>query len=162
MVRRDRAWWDERLPIHATGGFYDVDGYVADPNRTSLPDFVVAEVGDVVGLDLVHLQCHFGLEILSWARRGARVVGVDFSAPAVEAARTLAARTEIEAEFVVANVYEAQNALGGRKFDVVYTGLGAINWLPDIDRWPAVVASLLTPGRSLVRGGVSPVHPCIR
>jgi SAM-dependent methyltransferase len=139
----NRAWWDERVPIHVGSAFYDVDGFRA--GGSSLRPFEIEEAGDVAGKRLVHLQCHFGLDTLSWARRGARVTGLDFSAPAVEAARALAARAGIDAEFVQADVYDAVATLGGRRFDVVYTGRGALNWLPDVDRWAAVMAGLLAP-----------------
>jgi SAM-dependent methyltransferase len=112
-------------------------------------DFEVADVGDVTGKTLVHLQCHMGSDTLSWATRGARVVGLDFSAPAVEVARRTAAKLGYDdgrAEFVVADVYDAPSALGGRTFDVVYTGMGALPWLPDIDRWADVASALVAPG----------------
>lgn len=139
----NRALWDERVPIHVEGEFYDVDGFLG--GRTALRDFVLAEMGDVEGATLVHPQCHFGLDTLSWARRGARVTGLDFSAPAIEAARDLARRAGIEAEFVRGNVYDAPELLGGRRFDVVYTGLGAIVWLDDIERWARAMVALLAP-----------------
>jgi SAM-dependent methyltransferase len=97
----------------------------------------------------VHLQCHFGLDTLSWARLGARVTGLDFSAPAMEAAAELTERAGLQAEWVVSDVMRADEALGGRRFDVVYTGIGALNWLDDIDRWADVVTSLLAPGGRL-------------
>jgi len=103
----------------------------------------------VGGRTLVHPQCHFGLDTLSWARRGARVTGLDFSGPAVAAARRLAADAHLDADFVEADVYDAAEALGGRRFDVVYTGLGALNWLPDVERWARVMASLVAPGGRL-------------
>ena len=140
----NRANWDERVPIHACGVFYDVASFKAGGER--LQPFEVSEVGDVTGKDLLHLQCHFGMDTLSWARRGARVEGLDFSAPAVEAARSLASEIGLDATFVRSDVYEAAEALGGRTFDVVYTGRGALNWLPDMGRWAEVVASLLHPG----------------
>jgi len=140
----NRASWDERVPIHVGGEFYDVAGFKAGEEH--LRPFELEEMGDVSGKDLLHLQCHFGKDTLSWARRGARTTGLDFSAPAVEAARGLAAEIGIEAEFVRSDVYEAQGALGNRTFDVVYTGLGALNWLPDIDRWAGVAAGLVRPG----------------
>lgn len=140
----NRAMWDERVPIHLDSTFYDVESFRSHPDR--IRPIEVTEVGDVTGKDLVHLQCHFGLDTLSWATRGARVVGVDFSQPAVDAARDVAAELGIAAEFIAANVYDAATAVGGRHFDVVYTGLGALNWLPDIGRWAQVVASLLRPG----------------
>ncbi|MDP8901455.1 MAG: class I SAM-dependent methyltransferase [Actinomycetota bacterium] len=143
----NRASWDERVPIHVCGEFYDVAGFKA--GKEHLRPFELEEMGDVSGKELLHLQCHFGKDTLGWARRGARVTGLDFSAPAIEAARGLAAEIGVEAEFVRSDVYEAREALGGRTFDVVYTGLGALNWLPDIERWAGVAAGLVRPGGSL-------------
>lgn len=140
----NRAHWDERVPIHVDSRFYDVDGFRA--GKETLRPFELAEVGDVSGKELVHLQCHFGLDTLSWARHGAKVVGLDFSQPAVETARRLAAEVGTTAEFVVSNVYDAAEAFDGRRFDIVYTGLGALIWLPDIERWAKTVASLVKPG----------------
>jgi SAM-dependent methyltransferase len=139
--------WDERVPIHVASEFYDVDGFVA--GRAQLRSFEPSELGDVAGLDLVHLQCHFGLDTLDWARRGARVTGLDFSPAAIEAARGLAARCGTDAEFLEADVYDAVDVLKPRTFDVVYTGIGALIWLPDIPRWAEVVARLLRPGGRL-------------
>ncbi len=140
----NRANWDERVPIHLASAFYDVDGFRA--GASSLRPFELAEVGDVTDKGLLHLQCHIGLDTLSWARRGAQVCGLDFSAPAIEAARALAGEIGIGAEFVVGDVYDAASALGGRRFDIVYTGTGALVWHPDICRWAEVVAGLLAPG----------------
>ena len=153
-LEANRANWDERVPIHAGGEFYDLASFKEGQER--LRPFEIEEVGDVSGRDLVHLQCHFGIDTLSWARRGARVVGLDFSAPAVEEASKLAAELGLDAEFVRSDVYDARSALGGRDFDVVYTGLGALNWLPDIRRWAGVVAALLRPGGFLY---LSEFHP---
>ena len=119
----NRASWDERVPIHTGGAFYDVESFKTGQER--LRPFELEEVGDVSGKKLLHLQCHFGIDTLSWARRGARVTGLDFSGPAVEAARKLAREIGLDAEFVRSDVYKAREALGHRTFDVVYTGLGA-------------------------------------
>jgi SAM-dependent methyltransferase len=143
----NRELWDERVPIHVASELYDVEAFVA--GRSSLRPFELAELPDVRGRSLVHPQCHFGEDTLSWARLGARVTGLDFSGPAVAAARELAARCELAAEFVEANVYDASEALGGRRFDIVYTGIGALNWLPDVERWARVMASLVAPGGCL-------------
>ncbi len=143
----NRAFWDERVPIHAASEFYDVDGFLA--GASTLRPFEPGEIGDVRGLSLVHLQCHFGLDTLSWARLGARVTGLDFSAPAMAFAAELTERAGLEAEWVCSDVMRAGEALGGRRFDVVYTGLGALNWLDDIERWADVVRSLLAPGGRL-------------
>jgi SAM-dependent methyltransferase len=143
----NRAFWDERVPIHTTSDFYDVEGFLG--GATALRPFEPEELGDVRGLSLVHLQCHFGLDTLSWARLGAEVTGLDFSAPAMEAAAGLTERAGLQADWVVSDVMRADEALGGRRFDVVYTGLGALNWLDDIDRWANVVTSLIAPGGRL-------------
>lgn len=150
----NREYWDERVPIHLGGEFYDVEAFLN--GRERLRPFELEEVGDVSGKDLVHLQCHFGIDTLSWARHGAKVTGLDFSAPAIGEARKLAARLGVSAEFVQANVYDAKDALGRRDFDIVYTGLGALNWLPDVGRWAEVAASLVRPGGFLY---LSEFHP---
>ena len=150
----NRAMWDERVPIHVDGEFYDLEGFIRG-GSSNLP-FEVDELGDVEGRSLVHLQCHIGKDTVSWARRGARVSGLDFSAPAIEAARMLAERIGVEADFVVSDLYDAQAAFGHRTFDIVYTGRGALNWLPDIERWAQVAAALVAPGGVLY---VSEFHP---
>jgi SAM-dependent methyltransferase len=151
----NRASWDERVPIHTAGDFYDLPAFVA--GREALRDFELAEVGDVSGRSLLHLQCHIGTDTLSWARHGALVTGLDFSGAAVEAARDLASRIGVQdARFVAANVYDALEALEGRTYDVVYTGLGALCWLPDLKAWAAIVAALLKPGGFLY---LSEFHP---
>ncbi|MFJ3792577.1 class I SAM-dependent methyltransferase [Kitasatospora sp. NPDC090091] len=152
----NRANWDERVPIHVAGDFYDVPGFVAGDD--SLRGFELAEVGDVGGKTLLHLQCHIGLDTLSWARRGAAVTGLDFSQPAVETARDLAAKIGADgARFVVSDVYDAVEAVGGRTFDVVYTGFGALCWLPDIDRWARTAAALVAPGGFLYLAEYHPI-----
>ena len=141
----NRANWDARVPIHASSRFYDIPGFVG--GRSALRDFELAEVGDVSGRTLLHLQCHIGLDTLSWARLGATVTGLDFSAPALETARSIAEQIgAADARFVESDLYEAATALGGRTFDIVYTGLGALCWLPDIERWARTAASLVAPG----------------
>ncbi|MGN9779829.1 class I SAM-dependent methyltransferase [Nonomuraea sp. ZG12] len=119
----NRANWNGRVAIHVASDFYDVAGFKAggDPLR----DFEIDEVGDVTGKSLVHLQCHFGLDTLAWARRGARVSGLDLSDKAVETATALARECDLEARFVAADVYDAPIALGDT-YDIVYTGIGAL------------------------------------
>ena len=139
----NRANWDERVPIHVASDFYDVAAFRGGVG--TIREFELAEVGDVTGRDLVHLQCHFGLDTLSWARRGARVTGLDFSETAITKAGELAEEAGIGARFVAADVYDAAETLG-ETYDIVYTGIGALVWLPDLTRWARTVASLLRPG----------------
>ncbi|MDV9192651.1 class I SAM-dependent methyltransferase [Streptomyces sp. SR27] len=154
----NRARWDERVPIHAASAFYDLDTFRA--GKDALRDFELAEVGDVTGRSLLHLQCHIGLDTLSWARHGAsQVVGLDFSEPAVETARSLAADlglSQDRAAFVAADVYDAAEAVPDNAYDIVYTGSGALCWLPDIERWAETAASLVAPGGFLY---VAEFHP---
>ncbi|MFE7897356.1 class I SAM-dependent methyltransferase [Streptomyces sp. NPDC057424] len=144
----NRAHWDERVPLHIAGDFYDLDTFRAgrDPSR----DFELAEVGDVGNRSLLHLQCHIGLDTLSWARHGAaRVVGLDFSEPAIGLARGLAQDLGLgpeRAAFVAADVYDAVAAVPDPSYDIVYTGVGALCRLPDIGRWAETAASLVAPG----------------
>lgn len=126
----NRRLWDGWAPHHVTSDFYDVDGFRAGRNTLSAVE--LAGVGDVRGKTLLHLQCHFGLDTLSWARQGARVTGVDFSQPAVEAARALAGELDLPATFVHSNLYDLPRHLEG-EFDVVFTSSGVLGWLPDIE-----------------------------
>ncbi|NIH81835.1 class I SAM-dependent methyltransferase [Amycolatopsis viridis] len=139
----NRALWDDRVPVHLDSDFYDLAGFRA--GGQTLREFETAEVGEVDGRSLVHLQCHFGLDTLSWARRGARVTGLDFSGKAIDAAREVAQEAGLPARFVAADVYDAVSVLG-ETYDIVYTGLGSLCWLPDVGRWARTVAELLRPG----------------
>lgn len=149
LVEQNRRLWDERVPINASSAFYDLAGFRA--GAEPLDGFQLDEVGDVTGLDLAHLQCHIGLDTLSWARRGARVSGLDFSEAAIRTATDLAAEIGLahRARFVTADVYDAADILGAHAFDLVYTGTGALMWLPDIGRWARTVAGLLRPSGRL-------------
>ncbi|HEX4832144.1 MAG TPA: class I SAM-dependent methyltransferase [Trebonia sp.] len=155
----NRASWDERVPAHVASPGYAVDQFIADPGFLSaVVRYDVPLLGSVDGLRGVHLQCHIGTDTVSLARRGASMTGLDFSEPALVAARSLAAATGADATFVQAEVYDAVAALGAGGFDFAYTGIGALCWLPDVRRWAAAVAALLRPGgRLFIREG----HPVL-
>jgi SAM-dependent methyltransferase len=154
----NRANWDDRVAIHFESSEYDVAGFVADSTQISgVVAFDRRFVGDVEGATLLHLQCHFGKDTLSWARLGATVTGIDFSERAISAARRLSERSGTPGRFLVSEIYDSPRILGDR-FDVVYTGVGAVNWLPDISGWARVVAGFLAPGgRFYMREG----HPVL-
>lgn len=142
----NRVNWDERADIHSTDttGSYRIDLVLS--GGSSLHAIEAGELGDVAGKRLVHLQCHIGLDTISLAHLGAEATGLDFSPRSIAAARDFAARAgRPELRFVEASVYDAPAALG-ETFDIVFTGWGALNWLPDIRRWADVVAALLKPG----------------
>lgn len=152
----NRALWDARVPIHVDSDFYGVEQFLA--GQSKLRFFEHDELPPLTGKRLLHLQCHFGLDTLSLARLGATVIGLDFSQPALDAAADLARRAGIEGtRWVQSDVYAAREALGGERFDVVYTGGGAINWLGDIERWARVVADSVAPGGTLYMWEFHPV-----
>ncbi len=155
----NRLMWDERAPAHAASPDYGFDRYAADPTHLSdVVRFDLPRLGDVRGLRGVHLQCHIGTDTLSLARLGATMTGLDFSAAALEQARALAARAGPPVEFVRSDVDGAVDTLGAGSFDLVYTGIGALCWLPDIRSWARTVAALLRPGgRLFLREG----HPVL-
>jgi SAM-dependent methyltransferase len=153
----NRANWDSRAPIHAQN--YGIERLLEDPSALSqVVTFDLPRLGDITGLDVVHLQCHIGTDTLSLHRRGGHLTGLDLSPASLAEARTLAARAGADIEYVESDVYAAPQALGGRQFDLVYTGIGALGWLPSIGRWAEVVAEVLRPGgRLFIREG----HPVL-
>lgn len=137
--------WNELVPIHARSAFYDLAGFKAGKN--ALHPLLIDELGDVSGKSLLHLQCHFGMDTLSWARLGAKVTGVDFSDEAIKLARSLSQELGIEANFICSNIYDLPNVLSAaQKFDIVFTSFGAISWLPDLQPWGKIIAHYLKPG----------------
>ena len=147
----NRRNWDDRAPVHAGSKLYNLEKFVADNDHlSSVVEFDREYIGDVTGKRLVHLQCHIGTDTLSWARLGAAVTGLDFSEVSIDIARDLASRTGLDARFVQGELYDAPQLLGGEQFDIVYTGVGALGWLPDIRGWAQVVAQLLAPGGTLL------------
>jgi SAM-dependent methyltransferase len=155
----NRAMWDERAPAHAASPDYGFQQFADDPSYLSeVVRFDMERLGDVAGREAVHLQCHIGTDTVSLHRLGARVTGLDFSPASLAEARRLAELAGADVEFVEASVYDAPDAFGRGRFDLVYTGVGALCWLPDIARWARVVAELLRPGGRLhVREG----HPVL-
>lgn len=141
-LEANRRMWDNLVPIHAQSEFYDVEGFKR--GRCTLQEAEIDEVGDVTGKTLLHLQCHFGLDTLSWARRGATVTGMDFSEKAIELARSLAVETELPAKFICCNLYDLPKHLSG-EFDIVYTAAGVLTWLPDMREWARVIARFVKP-----------------
>ena len=151
----NRRHWDEVVPIHVGSALYDVASFTAGESK--LKPVELQELGQVRGKTLLHLQCHFGLDTLSWAREGAIVTGIDFSEPALEAARALAAETSIDARFILSDVYSLPDKLD-EQFDIVFTSYGALCWLPDIGRWAQVAAHFVRPGGTFY---VVEFHPIV-
>ena len=140
------ANWNDRVPIHVSSDLYQIDELVSDPDHlSSVVAFDRDYLGDVSGKTLLHPQCHFGNDTLSWAKLGATVTGIDFSAPAIDVARDTANRLGVDARFVVSELYASPDLLN-ETFDFVYTGVGAICWLPDIAGWAETMATFTRPG----------------
>ena len=155
----NRACWDERAPAHAASPGYARQAFIDDPAFLSaVVRFDLPLLGDIDGLRGVHLQCHIGTDTISLARLGATMTGVDFSPASVAEARRLSDELQAGVEFVEADVYGAVAALGGRTFDLVFTGVGALCWLPSVSRWAAVIAELLEPGGRLF---IREAHPML-
>jgi SAM-dependent methyltransferase len=155
----NRANWDERAQAHAASPDYAFGRFVDDPAYLShVVRFDLPRLGDLTGLRAVHLQCHVGTDTISLHRLGAHVTGLDFSSASLAQARGLAAGVGAAVEFVESDVYDAADVLDRGAFDLVYTGIGALCWLPDVRRWAGVVAALLRPGgRLFLREG----HPML-
>jgi SAM-dependent methyltransferase len=143
-MERNRALWDELVGVHVQApNSYDIESFKA--GRETLKPIELEEIGNVAGKRLLHLQCHFGMDTISWARHGASTVGVDFSPDAIALARQLSAETSANADFVCSNIYELPERLEG-EFDIVYTSYGVLCWLPDLDAWGKVIDHFLAPG----------------
>ncbi len=142
-LKTNLAKWNALVPVHARSGMYRLADFKA--GRNSLHELELKEVGDVHGASLLHLQCHFGLDTISWARLGAAVTGLDFSGEVIKLALALSNELGIPARFICADLYDAPIAVND-KFDVVFSSYGAITWLPDMTRWAQVIAQCLKPG----------------
>lgn len=155
----NRASWDERAPAHAASPGYALENFRSDPTFLSyVVQFDLPRLGDIRGLRGVHLQCHIGTDTISLARLGAKMTGYDFSAVALEMARNLNDELGAGVDFVEGDLYDAVAVLGEDEFDLVFTGIGALCWLPDIKGWASVVSRLLKPGgRLFIREG----HPML-
>jgi SAM-dependent methyltransferase len=142
-LKANQETWDTWTRYHVESKFYDVDRFKA--GTKTLDPIALAGPGDVTGKSLLHLQCHFGMDTISWARMGAHVTGVDFSEEAINAARSLASALGIAATFIHSDLYDLPQHLEGQ-FDVVFTSHGVLCWLPDLERWAQVIAHFLKPG----------------
>lgn len=154
-LKANQQLWDQRVPYHVQSPFYHVARFQAGGSR--LDPVVLDVVGDVHGQALLHLQCHFGLDTLAWARRGAIVTGTDFASAGINAARTLASDAGLAATFVCCNLYDLPQHLSGQ-FDVIFTSHGVLSWLPDLSGWAQVIAHFLKPGGRFV---IVEMHPFV-
>lgn len=155
-LRSNRELWDAWTRIHVGSAFYDVESFRSGDRPIRVADYEIEEVGSVEGRTLLHLQCHFGLDTLSWARLGATVTGVDFSEEGITAARRLADEVGLPATFIRSDLDRLPEVLDER-FDIVYTSCGVLGWLPDIASWGRIAAHFVRPGGFLYLTEVHPV-----
>lgn len=153
-LKENKALWNQRTAAHIDSDFYDTASFLQGKNSLKYPELEL--LGDVNGKDLLHLQCHFGQDTLSLARMGARVTGIDLSDAAITEACRLRDELSLQARFVETDVYCAPEALQ-ETFDVVFTSYGVTGWLPDLEKWAAVVAHFLRPGGIFVMAEFHPV-----
>ncbi|MBQ4822236.1 class I SAM-dependent methyltransferase [Aquimarina sp. MMG016] len=139
----NRQTWNEKVAIHAKSEFYDMKAF--KKGETTLKRFELEALGDVSGKSLLHLQCHFGQDTLSWSRMGARCTGVDISEEAIILAKELNKELELDAKFVCCNVLDTSDHIKDQ-FDIVFTSYGVIGWLPDLKPWAVMIAERLKPG----------------
>jgi SAM-dependent methyltransferase len=142
-TQANRRLWNAWTKIHENSQFYDLEGFKAGAN--SLKSIEIEELGSVVGKTLLHLQCHFGQDTLSWARLGAKVTGIDLSDEAIYLAQNLAEELKINARFICSDIYDLPDVLDER-FDIVFTSYGVLAWLPDLARWTEIISRFLQPG----------------
>ena len=161
--RINRAHWDALADAHGQGDpIYDTEALIAgaDSLHEAEAAGVREAVGAVAGLDVMHLQCHIGFDAISLARRGARVVGVDFSPAALEKARTLARRCEVRVDFVEADATKLPVDLHN-KFDLVYATIGVLVWIDDVRAWMRSAAAALRGGGKLLLVDAHPINQMI-
>ena len=135
--------WDKKVSIHTKSEFYDVEGFLKGKN--SLNKFELEELGDVKGKSLLHLQCHFGQDTLSWSRLGAKCTGIDLSSEGIKQAKLLNDKLGLNATFIESNLYDVPKKVV-EKFDIVFASYGVIGWLPDLKTWGEIIAERLKKG----------------
>lgn len=156
-LETNKANWNERVAVHkeSRAAFYDIEGFLQ--GGSTLTEIEIEELGDVTGKSMLHLMCHFGLDSLSWARRGAVVTGVDFSQEAITLARDLAERSDLDTEFLCTDVYSLPDILS-RRFDIVFASYGVLCWLPDFGRFMEIASQFLERGGTFL---LVDMHPFI-
>lgn len=155
---QNRLAWDEIAEIRNEG--MKTAEFFAGGGST-LGDEILEVAGDIRGLDLCHLQCATGEDTLSWANRGARATGVDLSPKQIELAKQKATAAGLTVRFIASDIYTLPSQLFAEKFDLVFTGGGAIVWLPDLEQWAKIIAQLLKPSGRLILDEEHPIASCM-
>lgn len=139
----NQSYWNRIIPVHKASDYYELETFLA--GKTTLKCVEEEELGDVTGKSILHLQCHMGIHTLSWERKGAHPVGVDYSSEAIKTAKEVRDRVGLKTEFLCSDIYDLPKILD-RRFDIVFTSYGVLYCLKDLDRWAKIVAHYLKPG----------------
>ena len=150
----NRKTWNEKTEFHIQSDFYNQEGFLKGEN--SLTPIELELLGNIEGKSILHLQCHFGQDTISFSRLGAKAVGVDLSDNAIEKAREIANQLNTDTRFICCDIYNLPNHLK-EQFDIVFTSYGTIGWLPDLDKWAKVISNFLKPGGKFVMADFHPV-----
>lgn len=153
-LNTNKKLWNDKTKVHINSNFYGVEGF--KNGKTSLNPIEIQLLGDVQGLDILHLQCHFGLDSMSLSRLGANVTAVDFSENAINEANRLKKELKLDTAFIPSDIYALKGKLD-KKFDMVFTSYGVLGWLPDMDKWAEIVNHFLKPGGQLILVEFHPV-----
>ena len=151
----NKELWNQRTAVHKDSSFYNLAGFKAGENV--LTPIELNDLGDVKGKKLLHLQCHFGMDTLNWARLGAEVTGMDISDKAIDEAKKLNDELNMNAKFICCNLYDLKEHLDST-FDIVFTSYGTIGWLPDLDKWAAIISHFLKSGGTFY---IAEFHPVV-
>lgn len=146
-LKVNKDLWNKKTDIHVESKFYDLSSFM--DGNSSLNEIELSLLGDVRGMKILHLQCHFGLDTISMSRMGAKCTGIDISDVAIDKAIEIADNLNEETQFIVSDVYDLPNHLN-EKFDIVYTSYGTIGWLPDMNKWAEVISHFLKPNGKFV------------
>jgi SAM-dependent methyltransferase len=153
--KANRHLWNQRTAVHKDSDFYNLAAFKAGENV--LTSIELNEVGDVKGKSLLHLQCHFGMDTLSFSGMGAKCTGIDLSDDAIKLAGEINDELNLDAKFICSNLYDLKQYLN-EQFDIVFTSYGTIGWLPDLDKWAAIVSHFLKPGGMFY---IAEFHPVV-
>lgn len=153
-IKFNKQSWNANVAAHLASDFYSVEEFIK--GKSSLNDIELKLLGNIEGKNILHLQCHFGMDSISLARLGAKVTGIDFSDKAIEAAKELALKTGVDADFICCDVYSLPEHLDNH-FDIVFTSYGVIGWLPDMQKWAYIVSKYVRPGGCFIMAEFHPV-----
>ncbi|MBP9794011.1 MAG: class I SAM-dependent methyltransferase [Flavobacterium sp.] len=150
----NKKTWNNKTDVHVTSDFYDNESFLK--GKSTLMDIELPLLGDISGKKILHLQCHFGQDTMTFSRMGAKATGVDLSDKAIEKAREFATQLDLDTQFICCDLYDLPNHLN-EQFDIVFTSYGTIGWLPDLDKWADVISKFLKPNGKLVFAEFHPI-----